>query len=266
LHEPREIPVYRPGMRLFIAAVALIVALAACGLRGTPPENTGLGAITSITLRKTPCYGTCPAYVVRFLADGRATYAGGDYAPLHGKFSGVLDVAPLAAWIATQHPETLPDTYPSPSIDDPKVNLEIDYGARRVRFRGVGESSASLRLEGILLALDGATARIRWRRDDPATAFLGTFRGSVLLYIGEDGVGGFNALVMPNGCPGYHYRASIERGTMRVRCRTHATVLRVVGDDVQAEGDAVPAGRYARANPYTVLEYSHVDPRSRPAE
>ncbi|HEV2641905.1 MAG TPA: DUF6438 domain-containing protein [Candidatus Elarobacter sp.] len=182
-------------MRLLVTAVSLVVALAACGgLRGTPPENSGLGAITSITMQKTPCYGTCPAFVVRFLADGRATYAGGDFAPLHGKFSGVFDFAPLAAWIAAQHPETLPDKYPTANIDAQAVNLQIDYGARRVRYTGVGESSASLRLEGILLALDGATARIRWRRNDPATAFLGTFRGGVTLYVGENGLGGFSRL------------------------------------------------------------------------
>ena len=266
-HEPREIPAYTRRMRLLVTAVALIVALAACGgLRGTPPENAGLGAITSITMQKTPCYGTCPAYVVRFLADGRATYAGGDFAPLHGKFSGVFDVAPLAAWIATQHPETLPDKYPTTSIDDQAVNLEIDYGARRVRFTGVAESSASLRLEGILLALDGATARIRWRRDDAATAFLGTFSGALNLTIRENGLGGFSATTTPNGCPQYRYGATVERGTMRLRCETRTTVLRIAGDDVEAVGDAIPAGRYSRANPYATARDNHLDPRPRRPE
>jgi uncharacterized protein DUF6438 len=212
-------------MRLLVAAVALVVALAACGgVRGAPPENAGLGAITSITMQKTSCNGTCPDYVVRLLADGRATYTGGDYAALHGKFSGVFDVAPLAAWIATQHPETLPDTYRTANIDAQAVNLEIDYGARRVRFTGVGESSVSLRLEGILLALDGATARIRWRRDDPATAFLGTFRTAVTLYFGENALDGFSATATPNGCPQYRYDATVERGTMRLRCDAHERV------------------------------------------
>ena len=266
-HVPREIPAYALGMRLLVAAVALAVALAACGgLRRTPPENAGLGAITSITMQKTPCYGTCPAYVVRFLADGRATYAGGDFAPLHGKFSGVFNVAPLAAWIATQHPETLPDKYPTANIDAPAVNLEIDYGARRVRFTGVDESSASLRLEGILLALDGATARIRWRREDPATAFLGTFRGGVELSIGENGLGGFSATGTTNGYPRYRYGATLDHGTMRLRRETHTSVLRIAGDDLVAAGDAIPAGRYSRVNPYAMTPDNRWEPRPRRTE
>jgi len=238
-------------MRLLVIAVAMVVALAACGgQRRAPPENTGLGAITAITIEKTACNGTCPAYRVRFLADGRATYTGGDYAPLHGRFTGVFDVAPLAAWIATQHPETLPDKYPTADIDAPAANLQIDYGARRLRFTGVGESSASLRLEGILLALDGATSRIRWRRVDPATAFLGSFRGAVVLDVGENGAGGFAVFARPNGCPQFRFGATVDHGTLRLRCEGRTSVLRFVGDDLQATGDAVPPGRYARINPY----------------
>ncbi|HWT05841.1 MAG TPA: DUF6438 domain-containing protein [Xanthomonadales bacterium] len=238
-------------MRLLAVAAALIVSLAACGgLRHAPPENTGLGSITSIAMQKTACYGTCPAYLVRFMADGRARYTGGMYAPLQGHFSGNIDFAALAAWIATQHPETLPDTHPTVNIDAPGVNLQIEYGARRVRFTGISESSASLRLEGILLALDGATSRIRWRRDDPATAFLGTFRGAVTLTIGEDSSGTFFAYGSPTGCGMHGYRAKVERGALRLHCSGRTTVLRIAGDDLQAEGDAVPPGRYARVNPY----------------
>jgi uncharacterized protein DUF6438 len=240
-------------MRLLAAAVALIVSLAACGgLRSEPPENTGLGAITAVTMEKTGCFGTCPAYKVRFMADGRARYYGGMYAPLQGRFSGIIDFASIAAWTATQHPETLPDTHPTVNIDAPAVHLQIDYGARRVRLTGISESSASLRLEGILLALDGATARIRWRRDDPVTAFLGAFRGAgtVTLTIGEDSSGMFFAYAAPDGCRMHGFRAKVERGALRLHCAGRNTLLRIAGDDLQAQGDAVPPGRYARINPY----------------
>jgi uncharacterized protein DUF6438 len=253
-------------MRLLAVAAALLVSLAACGgLRHAPPENAGLGAITAITMEKTPCYGTCPAYKVRFMADGRARYSGGDFAALQGHFSGIIDVAPLAAWIATQHPETLPDTYPTVNIDAPAANLQIDYGARRLRFTGISESAASLRLEGILLALDGATSRIHWRRDDPATAFLGSFRGAVRLDIGEDSTGVFHAS-SPLGCPQHSYRAKIERSTLRLSCSARTSVLRLAGDDLQAEGNAVPPGRYARINPYAMSPDNRWDRPARPRE
>ncbi len=265
-HVPREIPAYGPGMRL-LAIAALMVALTACGgLRGAPAENTGLGAITAITMQKTPCDLTCPDYTVRFLADGRARYTGGDFAPLHGRFTAVFDSAPLAAWIATQHPETLPDGNSSANIDAQTVNVEIDYGARRIRFTGIGESSASLRLEGILLAIDGATSRIRWRRDDRATAFLGTFRGAVVLYVGENGMGGFSASTSPpDSCRRSRYTATVERGTLRLRCDTRTSVLRLDGEDLQAEGDAIPPGRYGRVNPYAAYPDLLIERPRRPA-
>lgn len=242
-----------PGMRLLAVAAALIVSLAACGgVRRAPPDNTGLGAITAITMQKTACYGTCPAYTVRFMADGRARYSGGSFAPMRGHFSGLIDFASLAAWIETQHPETLANTSRAANIDDPAANLQIDYGVRRVRVTGIDESSAPLRLEGILLVLDGATSRIRWRRDDPVTAFLGTYRGAVSLTIGEDSAGTFFAYSTPTGCRMHSYRAKIERDALLLRCSGRTTRLRVAGDDLQAEGDAVPPGRYARANPYVI--------------
>jgi hypothetical protein len=255
-------------MRLLVLGSALILALAACGsLRRTPPENSGLGAITAITMAKTPCYGTCPAYAVRFSADGRVRFAGYRYAALQGRFSGVFDFAPLAAWIATQHPETLPDTFPNAMVDAQTVSLTVDYGARRVRFTGVSETSASLRLEGILLALDGAISRIHWRREDPATGFLGSFRGGeTTLHVVADSTGGFSAYTTPGNQAQAGCRITRDGNRMRLRCATRTSVLQIAGDDIAAEGDAVPPGRYVRINPYAVSPDNRMDSRRRPAE
>lgn len=240
-------------MRL-VSAVMLVVALAACG-RTPPsgPDNAGLGAITAIAMQKTPCYGTCAAYTVRLTADGRARYDGLHYAPLQGRFSGKFDFAPLAAWIVTQHPETLTGTYRTAPTDAPGVNLAIDYGARRVTFTNLDEASIPLRLEGILLAVDGATARIRWRRDDAVTAFLGNFTtGAVTLNLDQDSAGTFYGYTIKGEhCADAHgLRIVPERGSMRLRCGTRTSVLRIAGGDLLAAGDAIPPGRYRRISPY----------------
>jgi hypothetical protein len=258
-------------MRLLAVTFGLGLALAACGgPRNAAPENAGLGAITAITLNKSACYGTCPDYTVRFTADGRATYRGGHYAPLHGKFSGLVDFRALAAWLATQHPETLRN-YPT-MTDGQTVTLVIDHGARRqivVSSRGLGPE-VPLRLDGILLALDGATMRVRWRRDDAATSFLGTFAGPSAPDTGlptpvdvDQAVNGeFFAYGRTLPCNG---RTSLtrDRDTMRFRCGPHVSVLRVTAAGFRAEGDALPSGEYHRIDPHgaSVLWGSPQEPR-----
>jgi hypothetical protein len=70
----------------------------------------------------------------------------------------------------------------------------------------------------------------------------------------------------PSRCARYAYRVAVDRGTMRLRCDTRTSVLRVAGDDLQADGDAVPPGRYARVSPYAVYRDLHMDVRTRPAD
>jgi hypothetical protein len=260
-------------MRLLTVAATVIVSLAACGwARHAAEENTGLGAITAITVRNTSCNGACPEYAMHFTADGRAMYVGGRYAPLQGKFSGTIDFPSLAAWVDTQHPELLQDRYPV-GIDSQVVTLTIDRGARRktvVAERGLGPGMP-LRLDGILLALDGVTTRIRWRRVDAMTSFMGTFSGPVAA-----GTGRATAVMIQQSQDGplLAYSPTLRcgnaapsltpvAGDLRLRCATRSSTLHATADGFLANGDALPAGTYRRIDPRgaTVLWGTPLDPR-----
>jgi hypothetical protein len=66
------------------------------------PEDYEPGDITSITLHRGVCFGTCPDYDVTLNSDGTATYAGGRFAPRQGDYTGEFgqwDFDNLAAFV-----------------------------------------------------------------------------------------------------------------------------------------------------------------------
>lgn len=48
--------------------------------------------VTSVTLRRGPCFGTCPIYEVTLTADGSATWEGERFVDRLGRFQGQVDV------------------------------------------------------------------------------------------------------------------------------------------------------------------------------
>jgi hypothetical protein len=78
------------------------ILLLACGRRaaqGTASDSLPVAAapaIHRVTLERTPCFGSCPDYVVVLGADGAATYHGGRFAPRHGDFRSSVPAADFA--------------------------------------------------------------------------------------------------------------------------------------------------------------------------
>lgn len=60
------------------------------GRSGYDPAPLGYdsGDITSITLHRGACFGTCPVYDVTLNSDGTAVYTGGPFAPRQGEHTG----------------------------------------------------------------------------------------------------------------------------------------------------------------------------------
>jgi Domain of unknown function (DUF6438) len=233
---------------------ALVAAfLLTCCARDVPAGSAPYmdvphSTITAIELRKTNCFGTCPAFAVRFTADGRATYDGGRYAPRVGRFAGRADFERLAAWIDSQHPETLADGYATNWIDTPTTTLVIERGSQRKIVRTSMESQAPLRFEGMIFALEGLISRMRWKPIDDLTPYVGVFaNGTTRLYVDGD-VRQLTAYTPPSSCGDGHTPLETVRvrGGLRLRCSNRVSTLRAVPEGLRAEGDAIPAGLYQR--------------------
>ena len=244
----------RPGLVSSIG-LAIVVALGACA--ATPVKVDSFYAevprssITSITLRHTACDGTCPISTLRLMADGRATFEGdgrtmfdGDlFAARKGRFRASVDFEELAAWVDSQHPETLADRYGANVDGAPGVELRIARG-KDVKSISAVLSLAPVRFIGIVFALEGASQRLNWRRDDPYTALLANFtNGSSTLSIEEQP----NRVIVysrPVLCPPNGPEAVREGDAIRIRCNGATSTVRATADGLRAEGSAIAAGAY----------------------
>lgn len=100
--------------------------------------------ITSITLRRGACFGTCPIYEVTLNADGTATWDGERFVDLLGQYEGEVDLNDyrrLAAFVLRAgfldwKPEYVADVTDLP---DYIVTVEAGGQTKSVRQNGVDE-------------------------------------------------------------------------------------------------------------------------------
>src|SRR5664280_81046 len=64
-----------------------------------PPTQYTVDASTVITLARTVCYGTCPAYSLRIVGDGSVTYQGTNYVKVLGAASEQIPVSDVQALV-----------------------------------------------------------------------------------------------------------------------------------------------------------------------
>jgi Domain of unknown function (DUF6438) len=250
-------------MRSLAAYLALLAALAivpGCAHKGEVTSQTladvPASDITAIELLRTPCFGRCPAYTVRLTADGRARFSGDDRGTHKGVLAAQIDFRSLAAWIDSQHLETLDETYASGTVDAPGIELAIERHGVTKRYRTYNAAILPLRLEGVVLALEGEIERTRWRADDRLTPFLGYFENAKRnLYVYRA-----DAAYHPDrshenlasgpasNCGG---RTTVDIATRGVRFRCddgRVSAGAATADGFVARGDAIAAGRYVRAS------------------
>lgn len=94
-------------MRYFIWLLVLSLSLPACAQRKLPRQskatNLAKPAQTAepvLVFKRTPCYGTCPAYTATVFADGRVEYDGQRFVTLLGKHTLHLPMATVQEMLA----------------------------------------------------------------------------------------------------------------------------------------------------------------------
>lgn len=112
------------------------ILLAAAGWAGTaqaaPPDAI------QITLQRTACFGTCPAYSVTLRDDGTVTYLGREYTRVSGTHSWKIDPAAVRA-LAREMEQAgffeLEDEYVGLMTDHPTTYTSLTIGARTKKIR-----------------------------------------------------------------------------------------------------------------------------------
>ena len=237
----------------------VVVLVAALGLAGSPacaadvtPQTLAeipTTDITAIELHRLACFGNCPTFTLRLTADGRARFIGNDQRGHSGVLDAQVDFRTLAAWLVSQHIETLAKGYNSGTVDTPGIEVVIEHPSETVRYRSHFYLAIPIRLEGVVLALEGELERGRWRKEDALTPFLGEFTDgarelTVDAYPGSPQT--------PPQAAGTAVRCTSNvleqsRGAVRIVCDGKgASTLVATAEGFIAQGDAIEPGAYRR--------------------
>src|SRR5919202_5807692 len=87
--------------RLSTATVLTLISIVACSAQTSSDKDKD--QITEVTLERTACFGTCPAYKVTIRSDGTIIYEGREFVQMKGTYKGeVYAFDRLARFILAQ--------------------------------------------------------------------------------------------------------------------------------------------------------------------
>jgi len=113
------------------AIVILCIALTACSL-STPQPTPDYSSLV-ITMERTPCFGTCPAYKLTVYGDGRAVYEGDMFVAVEGQQTTTISqdaVQELVAALENAEFFSLEDDYSAPATDLPSTITTVTLGGQ----------------------------------------------------------------------------------------------------------------------------------------
>lgn len=142
------------------------VALPSTGdLKELPPDADRRDLI--ITLQRTSCYGTCPAYKLITHENGRVTYDGIAHVRVRGKREGRIGqekIRQLLKLLKEKEYLSLKDDYVDyDETDDPSVITSISVDGKRKRVRHYyGDTASPRRLYEIEAGIDAIVDSAQW--------------------------------------------------------------------------------------------------------
>ena len=105
---------------------------------GAPASGTGSQEPIVITIERTMCYGTCPAYSVTMREDGTVTYSGQQHTRVGGDRTWTIDpaaVRALAKEMAGKGYFELKDEYSVMVTDNPTTYTTLTIGSRSKKIK-----------------------------------------------------------------------------------------------------------------------------------
>lgn len=153
-----------------MSRLAPCVAVVACLVVQRVDGTAQTGELVTITLERTPCFGTCPAYTVRIMSDGRVEYEGRRFVRVVGKATATIpleSVQELVRQFDRIGYFELKDKYTAMITDLPTTTTSIRKGARFKQI--VDYYGAPPALKDLERRIDEAAGSVRWVSVDADT-------------------------------------------------------------------------------------------------
>lgn len=150
------------------AAVAIVLAIVG-SIATVAAQTPAVPLDTRITLERTTCYGTCPAYSVTIDAGGNVTYEGQQHVRVSGRQHTRIAIKQVRALLDTAERigfSEFADHYPT-NVDSPVTRVTVTARGRTKRVSGELGKPAPLR--AFEKEIDAASGSSRWVRIDVAT-------------------------------------------------------------------------------------------------
>jgi hypothetical protein len=157
----------RPTGIMIVAGLALAVVGAGCGKSG----DAGPPRTVSITMERTPCFGSCPVYRLELAGNGKVAYDGRGFVKERGQREATVpaaDVQALAKEIESAGYFTFRDHYPPNATDNPSVITSVTIDGRTKRIEhNLSARSAPAALEALYLRIDEVAGSKQWVGESP---------------------------------------------------------------------------------------------------
>ena len=158
----------RSTVGVIAARLALAIGVAGCTGKGA---DAGPPRTVSITMERTPCYGSCPVYRIDLDGSGKVSYEGRGFVKERGRREVTVpaaEVQALAKEIESAGYFTFRDHYPPNATDNPTVitSVSIDGKTKRIEHN-LSARSAPAALEALYRRIDEVAGSRQWVGDSP---------------------------------------------------------------------------------------------------
>jgi hypothetical protein len=174
------VPVVIVLSRIGVLAIALLELVSCSQASKNATEHFGYPlipktTITSISLNRLGCKGSCPVYSLTFSAGDSAMYEGKGYVDKIGRYGGYADFDLIAAWLDSQSIDNYAGQYGLDTADAENIRLIVSRGDRIIVIYSGDTDLLPVHVQGAIAALDGFGDAIRWKALDADDSYLGYF-------------------------------------------------------------------------------------------
>ena len=118
-----------------------------------------------VLLKRTPCYGKCPIYILKIYASGYATYEGKNFVEMEGNYAGKMGKESIAALLKKVDEINffeLKNIYDSNVSDLPSAHIYINKGGNKKQI--INRHGGPKELKELASIIDEHVKKTEWKK------------------------------------------------------------------------------------------------------